>query len=87
MLHVVIASSIEETLFNFIGQWYSSTGYLGIILAMALESCCIPLPSEIVMPLAGFFVATNGATATGRLSLGGVALAGAGGCLLGSAVA
>lgn len=87
MLHVVIASSIEETLFNFIGQWYSSTGYLGIILAMALESCCIPLPSEIVMPLAGFFVATNAATATGRLSLVGVALAGAAGCLLGSAVA
>lgn len=54
---------------------------------MALESCCIPLPSEIVMPLAGLFVATSAATATGRLSLIGVALAGAVGCLLGSAVA
>jgi membrane protein DedA with SNARE-associated domain len=54
---------------------------------MALESCCIPLPSEIVMPLAGFFVATSAGTATGRLSLIGVALAGAVGCLLGSAVA
>lgn len=84
---MVIASSIEETLFNLISHWYVSTGYLGIILAMALESCCIPLPSEIVMPLAGLFVATSAATATGRLSLIGVALAGAVGCLLGSAVA
>lgn len=84
---MVIATTIEETLFNLISHWYTSTGYLGIILAMAIESCCIPLPSEIVMPLAGFFVATSAATATGRLSLIGVAFAGALGCLLGSAVA
>ena len=84
---MVIATTIEETLFNLISHWYTSTGYLGIILAMAIESCLIPLPSEIVMPLAGFFVVTSAATATGRLSLIGVAIAGAVGCLLGSAVA
>ncbi|HZC06667.1 MAG TPA: DedA family protein [Ktedonobacterales bacterium] len=83
----MVLATLEETLFNLISHWYISTGYLGIILAMALESCCIPLPSEIVMPLAGFFVATSAATATGRLSLIGVSLAGAAGCLLGSAVA
>lgn len=83
----MVLATLEETLFNLISHWYISTGYLGIILAMALESCCIPLPSEIVMPLAGFFVATSAATATGRLSLIGVSLAGAVGCLLGSAVA
>ncbi len=83
----MVIASLEESLFNLISHWYTSTGYLGIILAMALESCCIPLPSEIVMPLAGFFVATSAATASGKLSLVGVALAGAAGCLLGSAVA
>jgi membrane protein DedA with SNARE-associated domain len=80
-------TSLEETLFNLISNWYISTGYLGIVLAMAIESCLIPLPSEIIMPLAGFFVATKAATATGHLSLIGVALAGALGCLIGSAVA
>lgn len=74
---------MEETLFHLITNWYLATGYLGITLAMALESCCIPLPSEIVMPLAGYFVFAYG----DKFSLPGVALAGALGCLLGSAVA
>jgi membrane protein DedA with SNARE-associated domain len=78
---------VEQALFDIIRNWYIATGYIGIVLAMALESCCIPLPSEIVMPLAGLFVATGEATSTGKLSLIGVALAGAIGCLIGSAVA
>ena len=76
-------TGIEGTLFHLIDQWYLTAGYLGIILAMALESCCIPLPSEIVMPLAGYFVIRY----PERFSLPGVALAGATGCLIGSAVA
>ncbi len=78
---------MEQALFDIIKNWYVATGYLGIVLAMALESCLIPLPSEIVMPLAGLFVATGAATSTGKLDLFGVALAGAVGCLIGSAVA
>ncbi len=78
---------MEQALFNLISQWYIATGYIGIVLAMALESCLIPLPSEIVMPLAGLFVTTGMATSTGKLDLVGVALAGAMGCLIGSAVA
>jgi membrane protein DedA with SNARE-associated domain len=78
---------VEQALFTFIQNWYVSTGYIGILLAMTLESCCIPLPSEIVMPLAGLFVATGAATATGQLSLVGVTIAGSLGCLLGSALA
>ena len=31
-------------------------GYLGVMLAMAIESACIPLPSEIIMPMAGWMV-------------------------------
>jgi membrane protein DedA with SNARE-associated domain len=56
----------------------AALGYGGIIVLMAIESACIPLPSEITMPFAGYLVAT------GRFNLQLVALAGAVGCLLGS---
>lgn len=59
----------------------SVSGLLGIALLMAIESACIPLPSEIIMPFAGYLVST------GRLSLFLVATAGALGCNLGSTVA
>ena len=56
-------------------------GYTGIVLAMAIESACIPLPSEVIMPFSGYLVSR------GRFTLWGVSLAGALGCTLGSAVA
>jgi membrane protein DedA with SNARE-associated domain len=56
-------------------------GYGGIVLLMAIESACIPLPSEVTMPFAGYLVST------GRFGLQMVAIAGAIGCLLGSYVA
>jgi membrane protein DedA with SNARE-associated domain len=59
----------------------AALGYAGIILLMAIESACIPLPSEVTMPFAGYLAAT------GRFNLQLVALAGAVGCLLGSYVA
>ncbi len=59
----------------------AATGYPGIVVAMALESACIPLPSEVIMPFAGFLAAQ------GRFSLWGAAVAGAAGCALGSAAA
>ena len=37
----------------------SSGGYVGIALLMAIESACIPLPSEIIMPFAGYLVSTG----------------------------
>jgi membrane protein DedA with SNARE-associated domain len=58
----------------------SSGGYLGVVLLMAIESACIPLPSEIIMPFAGYLVST------GRFELFLVATAGAIGCNLGSIV-
>ena len=75
--------SIEQTLLNLIEHWYLTAGYAGIVLAMALESCCIPLPSELVMPLAGYMVFKH----PDQFSLIGVGVAGALGCVLGSAVA
>jgi len=59
----------------------NSLGYTGIVVAMAIESACIPLPSEVIMPFSGYLVSQ------GRFSLWGVSLAGALGCTLGSAVA
>jgi membrane protein DedA with SNARE-associated domain len=59
----------------------SSGGYLGIMLLMAIESACIPLPSEIIMPFAGYLVST------GQFNLFAAATAGALGCNLGSIVA
>ncbi|HUZ12656.1 MAG TPA: DedA family protein [Caulobacteraceae bacterium] len=59
---------------GFIGQ----TGYLGVALLMAAESACLPLPSEIILPFAGFLVAE------GRMNLFAVATVGALGCNLGS---
>ena len=59
----------------------SSGGYLGIALLMAIESACVPLPSEIIMPFAGYLVST------GRFDLFLAATAGAIGCNVGSIVA
>lgn len=56
----------------------AALGYGGVILMMAIESACIPLPSEVIMPFSGYLVST------GRFSLNLVAIAGALGCLLGS---
>ena len=58
--------------------WVISTGgYGGITLLMAIESACIPLPSEVIMPFSGYLVYT------GRFNLLWVATAGAIGCNLG----
>ncbi|MGA7802358.1 MAG: DedA family protein [Gammaproteobacteria bacterium] len=55
--------------------------YGGIVLFMAIESACIPVPSEIIMPFSGYLVFT------GDLQLWAVTLAGALGCVAGSLVA
>jgi membrane protein DedA with SNARE-associated domain len=71
-----------EKLITIIATWIisviSTLGYGGIVLLMAIESACVPLPSEIIMPFAGFLVFK------GELLLWAVALAGATGCVLGS---
>lgn len=73
-------SEIISVLTNFIIHVISSTGYFGVGLLMAIESAAIPLPSEIIMPFAGFLVSE------GRFSLFGVALAGGIGSAVGSAI-
>jgi membrane protein DedA with SNARE-associated domain len=74
-----------ERLIGWLAVWIiatiSAAGYLGVVLLMAIESACIPLPSEIIMPFSGYLVST------GRFNLLLVATAGALGCNLGSTVA
>jgi membrane protein DedA with SNARE-associated domain len=72
---------IIEFLSVFIIATISALGYFGIVLLMAIESACIPLPSEIIMPFAGYLVST------GQMNIWIVGLAGAVGCVLGSMVA
>lgn len=78
---VWMSEKIIATLAGFIIATISSTGYVGIALLMGIESACIPLPSEIIMPFSGYLVST------GRFSLLLVATAGAIGCNLGSVLA
>lgn len=74
-------SQLIEVLGTFVVAVISATGYVGIAALMAIESACIPLPSEIIMPFAGYLVST------GELNFWGVAVAGAVGCNIGSTVA
>jgi len=47
---------IEELLLDFVEYVYDAIGWPGVVVMMAVESACIPLPSEIIMPLAGWFL-------------------------------
>lgn len=66
---------------GFLISTISTLGYGGIVLLMAIESACIPLPSEIIMPFSGYLVFR------GEFVLWLVAVSGAVGCVLGSLVA
>lgn len=74
-------AKIIEILSGFIVATISALGYSGVVLLMAIESACIPLPSEIIMPFSGYLVYK------GEMNLWGVGVAGALGCVLGSLVA
>jgi membrane protein DedA with SNARE-associated domain len=76
-----MTEKILAILFVFIKAVIGTTGYAGIALLMAIESACIPLPSELIMPFAGYLVFE------GKLSLFWAATAGAIGCNLGSLIA
>jgi membrane protein DedA with SNARE-associated domain len=74
-------TGLIEKLSIFIIAGISSMGYWGILAMMAIESACIPLPSEVIMPFSGYLVFT------GRFNFWLVGLVGAIGCNVGSAVA
>lgn len=78
-------SALIEQVIGLLAGWTTAVitalGYPGIALLMGIESACIPLPSEIIMPFAGYLVSL------GHFTLLGVATAGAIGNNIGSAVA
>ena len=76
-----IIESIITILSRFVISTISTLGYTGILLTMAIESACIPLPSEIIMPFSGYLVTT------GQFTMLGVTLAGAIGNVIGSIAA
>src|SRR4030095_651203 len=71
-------AKIISILSGFIIATISALGYWGIVLLMAIESACIPLPSEIIMPFSGYLVSR------GEMNLWLVGIAGAFGCVVGS---
>ncbi len=76
-----MVARIIEILSAFIVATISTLGYAGVVLLMAIESACIPLPSEIIMPFSGYLVYK------GQFNLWWVGVAGAFGCVVGSWVA
>jgi membrane protein DedA with SNARE-associated domain len=76
-----VLGSLEANLIPFFEQLYRTVGYLGVVVAMTIESACIPLPSEIILPLAGWMVSRQ------VFTLWGATLAGTLGCVIGSVLA
>jgi len=72
-MHAIIGA-----LMWFVHTGIDAWGYGGVAAMMAIESCNIPLPSELIMPYAGYLVQQ------GHMNIHLAALAGAVGCVLGS---
>ena len=72
---------VLEIISALIVSTISTLGYSGVVLLMAIESACIPLPSEIIMPFSGYLVSK------GEMNLWLVGVAGAVGCVVGSMIA
>jgi membrane protein DedA with SNARE-associated domain len=67
-------------MFDWITGWLESGGYLGVFALMLIENVFPPIPSELVMPLAGYLAAQ------GTLSLAGVIFAGTLGSVAGALI-
>jgi membrane protein DedA with SNARE-associated domain len=73
-----LIGQILETVSHVILETIRNGGYAGVAGLMAVESACVPLPSEIIMPFAGFLASQ------GRFNVWALGLFGALGCVLGS---
>jgi membrane protein DedA with SNARE-associated domain len=49
-------ASLEHWILDFIASTYNLLQWPGVMLLMAVESACIPFPSELIMPLAGWML-------------------------------
>ena len=76
-----MSEKIVALVFEFVTAIISAGGYAGIIGLVTLNSCGVPIPSEVILPFSGYLVYL------GRFNLLLVAAAGAVGCNIGSAIA
>ncbi len=75
---------MEQQILNFIYNVYQTLGWLGVVVLMTIESACIPLPSEIIMPLAGWMLVESPGLSVGFIAL--AAFCGAMGNVFGSLI-
>ncbi|MFA5308677.1 MAG: DedA family protein [Dehalococcoidales bacterium] len=67
-----LVASIEHWLLDVISSTYNLLQWPGVIALMAIESACIPFPSEIIMPLAGWMLIKDLARPVSFVLLAGV---------------
>jgi len=77
--------ALEQKILYFISHTYTLMQWPGVVVLMAIESACIPLPSEIIMPLAGWMLIKNQSLAPIYILVAGAY--GALGCVIGSVIA
>jgi len=77
--------ALEQELLAFINYAYISMQWPGVVVLMAIESACIPLPSEIIMPFAGWILIKDQSLSAAYTLVAGAY--GALGCAIGSAIA
>src|SRR6201996_2316317 len=80
MLYASVTDFVLNPIVNVATDFISSAGYPAVFVLMALESACIPIPSEAIMLFAGF------AVSKGELTLVGIVAAGVLGNLIGSLI-
>jgi membrane protein DedA with SNARE-associated domain len=56
-----VLAFIDEIVLPFLEALYGAVGYVGVMVAMAIESAMVPLPSELILPFAGFQVSNPAA--------------------------
>ena len=76
---------LEQEILSFINNVYSLIQWPGVVILMAIESACIPLPSELIMPLAGWMLIKEQSLSPIYTLVAGAY--GALGCVIGSVIA
>jgi membrane protein DedA with SNARE-associated domain len=61
ILRGLMLAFLDQIVIPFLTNLYGSFGYLGVLVASAIESAMIPLPSELILPFAGFLVSNKAA--------------------------
>ncbi|MFH1383325.1 MAG: DedA family protein [Chloroflexota bacterium] len=63
---------MEQQILDFVRTAYQAFGWPSVVLLMAIESACIPLPSEIIMPLAGWMLVAERGLGFAYIVLAGI---------------